>query len=207
MFTSADLQAHNRVNCKFWQETVNVKGGVCDNPEAWKHFKWPGPGAMRPGKMTCASCPVRSEFVEGAPSILGAIKMDNIPQQPIVPIGRKLDRPSWWKRKALEVGGNLFGPAKWKKLHEWSITADLMDVDRWLKNFAIAELPCGACREHFLKMIRDNPPITKSNKELARWTFERHNQVNREKESPSPEITWNEAVQLQNWPIEWIEKP
>jgi hypothetical protein len=101
---------------------------------------------------------------------------------------------SWWMKFAAKT----FGPGLWKRLHEWPATADLSQVNQWLDRFA-NHLPCGTCRQHFRDLIKAIPPNTANRLCLAFSTWEWHNKVNREKESPSPQMIWEEAAKLYGW--------
>lgn len=196
-----DYGPDNHVNCTFAKSIGHAKVVSCSNPEAAKHFKWPE-GKNTPSKGTCKGCSLRVAADPNQPVIIGIIAKAKPPAQAPRPRGPDLPKKSWWAKKSEDPNGKNFGSELWRDLHQWAATGDVSDADRWLQSFAL-RLPCGECRVHFQQMIQKNPPPKTSNQNLAFWTFERHNEVNRSKEKPSPEITWDETVDIQGWPVEW----
>lgn len=189
-----DYTKGNGVNCLDWVDTGHPKGGQCTSSFAVKHFRWTA-DVNTPSKGTCVNCPARRVQDESQPVILGIIAKSVIPPQAPK---QDVSRQSWWARQK----DKDFGPALWRDLHKYAAIADLSVAEKWLQAFAL-RLPCGDCRSHFLKMIKESPPVLTSNQEFAFSTFQWHNLVNVRKENPSPEITWDEAVDIQGWPVEW----
>ena len=178
------------INCKHWQQCDRAAMGCCSiakpNADATK-----GEAIDRPSHGYCINhCKARDPIRPDAPAAM---------EQP----APAATAESWWARKAREVGGNIFGPMLWKRLHQWAPNADLSEVDRWLHNFSLL-LPCGNCRAHFNQLRQKQPPPKTSNLELCKWVWHIHNQVNREKENPSPEITWDKCCEIWRYPDEWV---
>eukprot|EP01138_Halocafeteria_seosinensis_P008988 gb/GECG01009187.1/.p1 GENE.gb/GECG01009187.1/~~gb/GECG01009187.1/.p1 ORF type:complete len:214 (+),score=23.28 gb/GECG01009187.1/:1-642(+) len=77
------------------------------------------------------------------------------------------------------------GASTWTLLHHMAAHFDAKPTEERQKQVAdfiklLGQLyPCDACREHFQKMVEDNPPRTESNSALSTWLCERHNEVNR----------------------------
>ena len=73
----------------------------------------------------------------------------------------------------------MVGPLRWKELHgRPSLPAlDLSAESAWLAGPFARSLPCGACRNHWLSMLRDSPPDLRSRQAYLAWTVARHNEV------------------------------
>jgi hypothetical protein len=81
----------------------------------------------------------------------------------------------------VEIGG----PKLWKELHgrpdEYS-----MDIDaekRWIEIFR-SWIPCGKCKTHFTKLLKDNPVDLSSPEGYKEWTIMIHNLVNQSLNKP-----------------------
>lgn len=95
------------------------------------------------------------------------------------------------RTKGERRGEVAWGPAKWAELHRWAMKGDLPTASRWLDSFA-ASLPCGECKQHWLNLVRDNPPDFGSNEALFDFTVGLHNMVNIS--LGKPQMTLDEAA-------------
>jgi len=71
-----------------------------------------------------------------------------------------------------------FGPTLWAEFHGWTQTADLNQVNEWLGLFS-RKIPCGKCRRHWLRIVKEHPPDVTDRAALFAWTVRAHNLVNR----------------------------
>lgn len=88
------------------------------------------------------------------------------------------------------------GSKHWKRLHEWTATADLSTAAQWLQGF-VASIECDHCRAHAADYLKKVPPDVSSNLALCIWAWTFHNHVNRELKKPV--MCWNDADQIYRW--------
>jgi hypothetical protein len=67
-----------------------------------------------------------------------------------------------------------YGPELWAKLHGRALLGADQNEMAWLADFA-RQIPCGACRAHWEKMMVNTPPTLG---DYFAWTVDRHNEVN-----------------------------
>lgn len=74
---------------------------------------------------------------------------------------------------------NIWGPILWGELHSRpaKYKLDYESEDRWIGIFT-SWIPCGKCKNHFLKIIKKYPPDLSSKENYKKWTIDVHNFVN-----------------------------
>lgn len=104
------------------------------------------------------------------------------------------------KRSELSKSGfedpTTWGPHLWAYLHAmaWSVGADMdkAELSHYFKKTLPAILPCGSCRDNYLKhlkVLKDVDEVLKKGdrQELGCWVVDLHNQVNQELGKPLKE--------------------
>ena len=70
------------------------------------------------------------------------------------------------------------GRVLWARLHHWAMSGRHRSTPDWLSAFA-REIPCGDCRQHWNRVVKQNPPDYSSTAALFAWSVKAHNLVNR----------------------------
>jgi Erv1 / Alr family len=70
------------------------------------------------------------------------------------------------------------GPAMWAELHRWALGGCVEHGQQWLEQFS-RRIPCGECKLHWRRHIKQAPADFSSAEALFEWTVEAHNGVNR----------------------------
>ncbi len=74
---------------------------------------------------------------------------------------------------------NYWGPVLWKEFHDRAkeYNMDLDSEKRWIGIFT-SWIPCGKCKNHFIEIIKTNPPNFSSKENYMKWGINIHNIVN-----------------------------
>ena len=146
--------------------------------------------------------PAMRDFLARNPGIIERLKAEPKRTTPTTPppspSRAALPQPkhdqSWWMKWAAKT----FGPMLWREMHNWPTGNDPANAKQLIESIR-RKLPCGDCKNHFDAMVRTMPPCTANKLCLAFTTWEWHNKVNREKENPSAQMTWEDAAKIYDW--------
>lgn len=85
----------------------------------------------------------------------------------------------------LKTDNNIWGPILWKVLHDRTnqYSMDIDSENRWIKIFQ-SWIPCGICKNHFIKIINELPVDLSSKESYKRWAIDIHNIVNKSLNKP-----------------------
>jgi hypothetical protein len=99
----------------------------------------------------------------------------------------------------MQLSTTVWGPSLWRTLHSiaFSISYDHDSFEKRKQFFDLIEslrtlLPCEECRLHFEAYVNENKPQKAS--DLAYWTFELHNSVN--KRLGKPQYSFDDVSKL-----------
>lgn len=85
----------------------------------------------------------------------------------------------------LKNSPEIWGPVLWKHLHQRTEKENINAEEeiRWVSIFT-SWIPCGKCKSHFKKLLKESPPNISSQHEYAKWAIAIHNKVNTSLDKP-----------------------
>ena len=85
---------------------------------------------------------------------------------------------------------SILGPQLWEEFHNRAkgYNGGIQAERGWLSSFA-KRIPCYECREHFITLVKHNPPDLSSSEAYLKWGCDIHNFVNKKLGKPFFEIS------------------
>jgi hypothetical protein len=85
----------------------------------------------------------------------------------------------------LKNSPDIWGPVLWAEFHQRTKKENLDSEEemRWIQIFT-SWIPCGQCKNHFKKFLKETPPQLSSQQEYIHWAIAIHNKVNASLDKP-----------------------